>query len=66
MVLVLSLTKVIYFDNSTTVKAIITIVIHVITGAGAYFAISHIFRLFDEVFGMGYLDKILKKYKLKK
>lgn len=66
MIVVLLVTKFIYFDNTTLFKAIITIIIHGIVGASTYFAMSHMFKLFDEVFGVGYLDKILKKFKLKK
>ena len=66
MLIVLFITKYIYFDNSTLFKAIITIIMHTLIGATTYFVISHMFKLFDEVFGVGYLDKILKKFKLKK
>ena len=66
MILALIITKSIYFNNTTITTAIITIVIHTLIGASVYFTMSHIFRLFDEVFGVGYLDKVLKKFKLKK
>ena len=66
MILALIITKSIYFNNTTITTAIITIVIHTLIGASIYFTMSHIFRLFDEVFGVGYLDKVLKKFKLKK
>ena len=66
IILALIITKSIYFNNTTITTAIITIVIHTLIGASIYFTMSHIFRLFDEVFGVGYLDKVLKKFKLKK
>ena len=66
MILALIITKSIYFNNTTITAAIITIVIHTLVGASVYFTMSHLFRLLDEVFGAGYLDKVLKKFKLKK
>lgn len=66
MLLVLTGLKYIYYNNATTLTAIITIIIHTSIGAIVYFVVTERFRLLENIFGKNYKDKILRKLKLKR
>lgn len=66
MLLVLTGLKYIYYNNATTLTAIITIIIHTSVGAIVYFVVTERFRLLENIFGKNYKDKILRKLKLKR
>lgn len=66
MLIVLTGLKYIYYNNATTMTAIITIIIHTITGAIVYFVVTERFRLLENIFGKNYKEKILRKLKLKR
>ena len=66
MLIVLYLLKYIYFSNETTLSALITIIIYAVVGAIIYFVVINSFKLFDEIFGSDYKDKLLRKLKIRK
>ena len=66
MLIVLNIFKYVYFNNTTTFTAIITIIVHTIIGAVVYFIIVHKFKLLEEIFGKNYKDTLLKRFKLKR
>ena len=66
MLIVLFGLKFIYYNNTSTLTALITIIIHAVVGAFIYFIISDKFKLANEIFGNDYKKKILRKLKLKK
>lgn len=66
MLITLFLLKYIYYSNSTTLSALITIIVHTIIGALVYFVVINSFGLLREIFGDDYKDKLLKKLKIRK
>jgi len=66
MVGALFIVKYIYFDNTRTLFAMFTIIVHTIIGALVYLLIINRFKLPEEILGIDYKEKILKKFKLKR
>ena len=66
MLLGLYLLKYVYFDYSTKLSSILTIVIYMIVGAFIYFFTTSRFKLLNEILGDNYLDKIKNKFKMRK
>jgi len=65
MLFVLFGIKYFYFNDTSILFAIITIVIYSICGALVYFFVSSKLKLFEEILGKGYFDKIISKLKRK-
>ena len=62
MLVVLSLLKLIYFDNVTVLSAIITIVIYTVVGGFTYFYVSSKFKLLNQILGDNYFSKLKNKF----
>lgn len=66
MLIVLMLLKYVYYSNASVLTAIITIIIYTSIGSLVYFFITTKFKLLEEIFGINYKDKILRRLKIKK
>lgn len=63
MVTVLLLLKEIYFDYSTKLLSILTIVIYTLVGALVYFFVTSRFKLLQSILGDDYIKKIKSKFR---
>ncbi len=63
MLIGLNLFKFVYYDNSTLMTALITIIIHTILGAVIYFTITHRFKLLEEILGKNYKETLLRRFR---
>lgn len=66
MLVVLFLFKYVYYSNTTTLSALITIIVYAIIGATIYFVVIGSFKLLEEMFGKDYKSKLLKRLKIRK
>ena len=66
MLIVLFGLKYIYYNNSTTLTAILTIILHAAVGATVYFILTNKFKLGQEIFGKDFKNILLRKLKLKR
>lgn len=63
MVTILLLLKEIYFDYSTKLLSILTIVIYTLVGALVYFFVTSRFKLLQSILGDDYIKKIKSKFR---
>ena len=59
----LTLLKFAYFNNTSFMSALITVILHTIVGAFVYFVCARKFKLIEELLGKDYMQKIKSKFK---
>ena len=56
----------VFFTNASVIKALLTVIVYTLIGAFIYLFIAVIFKLPEEILGENYLDKLLKKLKIRR